>query len=159
MNLSALRKHGKKAITPVLATIILIAITLIAGVAIGGFVFGLFGTLGSAPQVTAVTNSLAAGTAATPAALACTPTAPGGSWVELKNTGSAAASVLSMTVSYYGAPETIAAPAGCTVAVGGITYITVTGLGGTVAANAGDSFQGSVSLSNGAPVPFVGTFH
>ncbi|MDG6907122.1 MAG: type IV pilin [Nitrososphaerota archaeon] len=157
MNLSALRKHGKKAITPVLATIILIAITLIAGVAIGGFVFGLFGTLGSAPQVTAVTNSLAYGTANTAVGMTCAAT-PSGSWIQLKNTGSAAANVLSMTVSYNGAPETIPATGTCSVAVGGTTYILVTGLGGP-AANPGDSFQGSVALSNGAPVPFVGTFH
>ena len=41
----------KKAISPILATVILIAITLIAAVAIAGFVFGLFGSFTSTAQI------------------------------------------------------------------------------------------------------------
>jgi len=47
----------RRAISPVLATVILIAITLIAAIAIAGFVFGLFGTFTSTARVQAsVTN-------------------------------------------------------------------------------------------------------
>jgi len=47
----------RKGISPVLATVILIAITLIAAIAIAGFVFGLFGTFTSTARVQAsVTN-------------------------------------------------------------------------------------------------------
>src|SRR5208337_978130 len=41
------KKNKRKAISPVLATVILIAITLIAAIAVAGFVFGLFGTFTS----------------------------------------------------------------------------------------------------------------
>ncbi|HXX72938.1 MAG TPA: archaellin/type IV pilin N-terminal domain-containing protein, partial [Candidatus Acidoferrales bacterium] len=47
----------RKAISPVLATVILIAITLIAAIAIAGFVFGLFGTFTSTAQVQASVTS------------------------------------------------------------------------------------------------------
>jgi flagellin-like protein len=49
MNLRATR--SKKGISEVLATVILIAITLVAGVAIAGFAFGLFNSLGSTANV------------------------------------------------------------------------------------------------------------
>ena len=47
MNFQKVRRKNRKAISPVLATVILIAITLIAAIAIAGFVFGLFGTFTS----------------------------------------------------------------------------------------------------------------
>src|SRR5215469_4940709 len=53
MNFQKFKKQKKKAISPVLATVILIAITLIAAIAIAGFVFGLFGTFTSTAQVSA----------------------------------------------------------------------------------------------------------
>jgi len=49
----------RKAISPVLATVILIAITLIAAIAIAGFVFGLFGTFTSTARVQASVTSCA----------------------------------------------------------------------------------------------------
>jgi flagellin-like protein len=53
MNFEKVRRKNRKAISPVLATVILIAITLIAAIAIAGFVFGLFGSFTSSPQLTA----------------------------------------------------------------------------------------------------------
>ena len=50
-------KSKRKAISPVLATVILIAITLIAAIAIAGFVFGLFGTFTSTARVSATAVS------------------------------------------------------------------------------------------------------
>ena len=47
------KKSNRKAISPVLATVILIAITLIAAIAIAGFVFGLFGTFTNTAQISA----------------------------------------------------------------------------------------------------------
>ena len=46
------REQQKLGISPAIATVILIAITLVAGVAIGGFVFGLFGSQTTTAQVT-----------------------------------------------------------------------------------------------------------
>ena len=50
-------KGKRKAISPVLATVILIAITLIAAIAIAGFVFGLFGSFTSTARVQASVTS------------------------------------------------------------------------------------------------------
>lgn len=65
-------QHGKKrkAISPVLATVILIAITLIAAIAVAGFVFGLFGSFTSTPQLQA--TNVVCGTTGTAAAVTCT---------------------------------------------------------------------------------------
>ena len=53
-------QHGRKrkAISPVLATVILIAITLIAAIAVAGFVFGLFGSFTSSATVQVVQAAL-----------------------------------------------------------------------------------------------------
>ncbi|MDG6903021.1 MAG: type IV pilin N-terminal domain-containing protein [Nitrososphaerota archaeon] len=57
MNFEKVLQKKRKAISPVLATVILIAITLIAAVAIAGFVFGLFGTFSSSANVQAAVTS------------------------------------------------------------------------------------------------------
>ncbi|MCP8321756.1 MAG: hypothetical protein H3Z52_12595, partial [archaeon] len=44
-------KRKKKGISPVIASIILIAITIAVAIAVAGWVFGLFGTYGSAGGV------------------------------------------------------------------------------------------------------------
>jgi len=49
--------NKRRAISPVLATVILIAITLIAAIAIAGFVFGLFGTFTATARVQASVTS------------------------------------------------------------------------------------------------------
>jgi flagellin-like protein len=47
------RPRARKGITPVLATVILIAMTLISAISLGGFVFGLFGSFTSNAVVSA----------------------------------------------------------------------------------------------------------
>ena len=61
----------RKAISPVLATVILIAITLIAAVAIATFVFGIFGT-SAAPAQLSVQSSPAASCVVTGTSWVCT---------------------------------------------------------------------------------------
>src|SRR5271169_3542280 len=62
----------RKAISPIIATVLIIAVTLIAAVAIGGFVFGIFGSSSNSGEVQVtgialVAVTLAAGSnAATP---------------------------------------------------------------------------------------------
>jgi flagellin-like protein len=55
---------GKKAISPVIATIILIAITIVIAVAVAGWVFGLFKSYSGGPavQILASSSSCSAGT-------------------------------------------------------------------------------------------------
>jgi flagellin-like protein len=166
MNRALRRMERRKAISPIIATVILIAITLIAAIAIAGFVFGLFGSFSASAQVSA-SSSIAStqATAAGQANFACQTTAPTGSYILLTNSGTGAANALSVSVTAGGVTKTV--PIGATACVmsaaGGTTpdeYVTLTGLGftGTQGAS-GVPYTGSVTLSNGAAVSFSGTFH
>jgi len=144
----------RKAISPVLATVILIAITLIAAIAIAGFVFGLFGSFTSSARVQVVSANLAHQIFLNPpctGAPACT--------VYFQNIGTSNANVNSLTLTYGG---TTCVPAfGNAVqipATGTSTPVTLTGVGTCAAGTAGEAFVGSAALSNGGQVPFSGTF-
>ena|ERR1017187_5094923 len=137
-------KQKKKAISPVLATVILIAITLIAAIAVAGFVFGLFGSFTSSARVSASVTSCTHGTALLSV---CN--------ITLSNTGTSNATVNGCQFGGALAGVSAALPLS-PVTAGGTLAITCTGTG--AATVAGQSAVGSVSLSNGASVPFTGTF-
>jgi flagellin-like protein len=94
-------KNARKAISPILATVILIAITLIAAIAVAGFAFGLFGNFTSSAQVSAAVTSCSISTGI------CS--------VTLTNTGTSNANVLACAVQDTGAP--------LTGVVGGLTTV------------------------------------
>lgn len=138
-------QHGKKrkAISPVLATVILIAITLIAAIAVAGFVFGLFGSFTSSALVTAsVTN--------------CSATSKSCN-VLLINSGTANANVgtvCSMTfggVSHAGITNTTA-----TITAGGAAVGLLCTVGGSPVQ--GQALVGQVGISNGGQIQFSGNF-
>ncbi|MDG6919875.1 MAG: type IV pilin [Nitrososphaerota archaeon] len=137
----------RKGISPVIATVILIAITLIAAIAIAGFVFGLFGSFTSTARVSG-TATCASGTA-----LSCTLT--------LSNTGTAATTITGVTITFgtetnlaLGPAASTAAPitAGQNNVYPGLAPATST------AANSGETFLMTVTLANGGSVPISGTF-
>jgi len=153
------RGNKRKAISPVLATVILIAITLIAAIAIAGFVFGLFGTFTSTARISAST-------------VACTHTGggPGATVTDaycqliLNNSGNspATASACSFTgTNGAGAGILSATPTGATAASFTVsttatqTVYCVAGSGTT----AGTMATGTVTLSNGGSALFSGTFN
>ena len=57
-----LKKNNKKAITPVIATIILIAVTLVLALVVGAYTFGLFGSNVKTIQLTSAILSSGAAT-------------------------------------------------------------------------------------------------
>jgi len=146
LNINSARR--RKGISPVLATVILIAITLIAAIAIAGFVFGLFGSFTSSARVEVSYASLAGGAA------------PAGSVVAL-NTGTSNTNVNSMTLTYGGqtcAPAVTGAPVSVTAgAAPGVTLTVTAGTCAAVPAH-GQAYTGSLALSNGGQVPFSGVF-
>ncbi|QQG49299.1 MAG: hypothetical protein HY247_03035 [archaeon] len=155
--------HGRKAITPILATVILIAITLIAGIAIAGFVFNLFNIFGNPPQISYISSStltISSGTLATPGAVAatCTASATAGQSLELHNTGTGAGTIRSVTISSNAGGGTVTVSGvNCVLAAGATKYITFTAVG-TGTANPGDSFSGNVVLTGGQTISFANTF-
>jgi len=143
----------RKAISPVLATVILIAITLIAAIAIAGFVFGLFGSFTSTARVTVASASIVH-SATTPGA---------GSTILALNTGTSTTNANSMTLTFGGQTCTVlfGGPVAITAGVAPGITLTLTAASGTcatVASNAGEAFVGNIALSNGGQVPFSGVF-
>jgi len=143
----------RKAISPVLATVILIAITLIAAIAIAGFVFGLFGSFTSTARVSEVyanLNHVVYTAGVCTGAPLCT--------ITFMNTGTSNANVNSLTLTYGGvtcAPTVASTQIPATGAQTGVTLATI---GSCVAGAVGESFTGSAALSNGGQVPFSGVF-
>ncbi len=141
---------GRKAISPVIATVILIAITLIAAIAIAGFVFGLFGSFTSVARLSVSTTNIASGTT------------PSGT-ITIQNTGTANAAIDSISLVYGGVTYTYTytTPAGPVTA--GSSYTLTLPPTGTSpwalgAATSGETFSGSLAASNGGSISFTGTF-
>jgi len=142
----------RKAISPVLATVILIAITLIAAIAVAGFVFGLFGSFTSTAHVMA---SVASCTTVS-GNLVCTLT--------VQNTGTANAAETSCTIQLAGAPVVGTWAYGKVGATTQTTFVagtTQTGATCTIAGTeppVGSMAEGTIATSNGASVPFSGVW-
>ncbi len=130
---------GKKGISPVLATVILVAITLVAAIGIAGFVFGLFGSFTSTARVSVSSVGLSA--------------VDGSYTVTLTNSGSSSVNVVSMQVG--GSPCTVPSPTVQVVAGQSTSFSGSCTLSG---ANTGTQFSGSVGLSNGGQAFFYGQF-
>jgi flagellin-like protein len=164
-------KYGqRKAISPIIATVLIIAVTLIAAVAIGGFVFGIFGSASSSAQVQVTSQNLIAAdllSSDTAAAPTCSVTGAAND-VTLTNTGTAATTVTGITITWAGAVNSFSV-ATCTVAAAGNAGATTNGnpisiLFGlanqlTTTAVTGQTYTGTVTLGNGAVLLFTGTFN
>jgi len=144
------RPIGKrKAISPVLATVILIAITLIAAIAIAGFVFGLFGSFTKTANVSASVTSCVwtAGTGEV-----CT--------LSMNNSGTANTVANSCTMTYGGVTYTGTVGGTTTLTAGTLSSTTctakITGTPAAVDPGAGASIVGTVLASNGGQILFSG---
>jgi len=139
------RRQGRsRAISPVLATVLLIAITLIASTAIAGFVFGLFGTFTSTAQVSAGT-------------VICSGT-PEVCIVPLQNIGSGNTAITGVcNLAFAGGPYVgTATMTSGSLQAGSSGTASCTAPGSSHAAS-GTEITGSISLGNGAYVLFAGT--
>jgi len=167
--------HGKyaprRAISPIIATVLIIAVTLIAAVAIGGFVFGIFGSASSSAQVQVTSQNIIAAdnlSSGTTKTFACN-TLGAANDITLTNTGTAATTVTGVTLTWAGAVNSFTPSTGCTVAAAGNTGATTNGnpisiiipTTNTLTTNAvtGQTYTGTVSLGNGAVLLFTGTFN
>jgi len=160
----------RKAISPIIATVLIIAVTLIAAVAIGGFVFGIFGSASSSAQVQVTGQNLVAadllvGNAA--AAPTCS-IAGAADDLTLTNTGTAATTVTGVTITWAGAVNSFSIVA-CTSAAAGnagalsngnpinILFTATNHL--SADAVTGQTYTGTVALGNGAVLLFSGAFN
>jgi flagellin-like protein len=145
----------RKAISPIVATVLIIAATLIAAAAILGYVFGIFGSASNTANVAVTSVSLSASKAGS---------------IVLVNTGTASLTLAanpSFTISYGGttcsvtttnSAQTLAGGGGTgTIAVAAPTSGQYCGTTGPVA-TPGEAFTGSVPLPNGEAASFSGAF-
>ena len=135
----------RKAISPILATVILIAITLIAAIAIAGFVFGLFSGFTSSATVTVTLSNLPHGILSA-------------AGLQASNTGTSNTIVNSITLTYGGVTCSPTITATTMTAGAGSIAIPITALNTCVAGAVGEAYVGNLALSNGGQVPFSGTF-
>ena len=147
MNSRTFGRH-RRAISPVLATVILIAITLIAAISIAGFVFGLFGTFTTTAQVGATS-------------VACTHGAGGTAncAIILYNNGNSPAKTTGCSFTGSNGAGAGTLTGGGTIPAGSTLSITCTTGATAGATNPGTQATGSIGLSNGGDALFTGTFN
>ncbi|MBI2185033.1 MAG: hypothetical protein HYU39_08765 [Thaumarchaeota archaeon] len=160
-------RSSRSGISPIIATVIIVAATLVAGVAVGGFVFGVFSTQTATAQVSSSSTSINSGAAGTNFQIRCLATGSVGSIV-LRNTGVSNATVTDITIQYgsqsYTATNTTAAFSTFTGAGTGCGIINS---GGTstiyirdrpLIASSGQAYIGEALLNDGSRVQFTGKF-
>jgi len=160
-------KYGnRRAISPIIATVLIIAVTLIAAVAIGGFVFGVFGTSAQSAQiqVTGTTLNALGFTAGAGGTITCVTTGPTAPYLTMTNTGSASSAVTGITITWAGANNPFALTAATTCSVGAagstsaVTYAQFVAGKVTVLPVSGQTYSGTITLSNGANLLFTGVW-
>ena len=162
MNTMKEYKRGRKAISPIIATVLIIAVTLVASVAIGGFVFGLFGSSTNTAQVTTINSALIHLASGAGLAVTCSGAqgTPAMGFVQLTNLGTANVAVTAVSLTFGGSTYTAAlTDCGGTspVNAGGVLYLQFTANAAS-ATSTGQQYSGFVVTSNGAQVVFTGAF-
>jgi len=152
----------RKAISPVLATVILIAITLIAAIAIAGFVFGLFGTFTSSARlqlsvVNCYSGTTGAGNAATSSYCVLAITNTGGASGSITACSLYGATGISGTLSTGNVPPitagTVPVAAGTTSSAP--VYVGCDNVGLT----SGSAVSGTLVVASGSPLAFSAIAH
>jgi len=155
----------RRAISPIIATVLIIAITLIAAVSIGGFVFGFFGSESNSARVQITGISLVGVTLAA-GSNSASPTCSTGvaaNSIILTNTGTVLASATSISITFGGSVYTFFITGACAVTAAGKASgnpLTIT-MGSTdlvAGATSGATYTGTVTMSNGAVLIFESTF-
>jgi len=138
--------HRRHAISPIVATVLIVAATLIAFAAVAGYVFGILGSGSSTANISVVSVSI--GHAMT----------TGLAVITLTNTGTAGTSATGITVTYSGTTCSLGVAGVTPVNSGATTVYVNNGVGTCVASTTSTPFTGYVSMSNGEEATFAGTF-
>jgi flagellin-like protein len=159
------KNEPRVAISPIIATVLVIAVTLIASVAVGGFVYGIFGQGENSAQTAVTGTALISGdfmSSGTTTAFTCA-TSSSSAYLTLTNTGTGSASVSTISVTWAGGNTAYTVSGICNIGASGsataTTYIifpATTQI--TPSAIAGQGYTGTVTLSNGAQLLFTGTW-
>ena len=163
---SKLSSRRRRAISPIIATVLIIAVTLIASVAVGGFVFGIFAQGQNSAQI-AVTGTalLALNFLSTNAGKTFTcASSSSAAYLTLTNTGSGSSSIAAISLTWAGGNSAFTLLSGtCNIGASGSTTATTyvifpASTKITPSAIAGQTYTGTVTLSNGAQLLLTGTW-
>jgi hypothetical protein len=161
--------NKRRAISDVVATVLIIAVVLIASLAVGGFVFGIFGQAQNTATVAVTATALPAAyfkATGTTTTFTCS-ASPSVAYLTLTNTGTGSTSLVSIIITWSGTNSAFAASGSCLLGAAGsgtaTTYLifpatTKLSAAGAVNAAAGQSYTGTVTLSNGAQLLLAGTW-
>jgi len=157
----------RRAIAPILATVLTVAIAVLASLGVSGFVFGTVSLSQVAPQIAMSGHSLVAsafGTGGGTTTFTCT-TTPSGAYLFLSNSGGARGTVAGVTIGWAGTNNAFTLSGACTIgALGSPTsnmYITFPSSNrltapGAIDALSGQTYTGTITLSDGVKILFTG---
>lgn len=153
-------RQQRKAISPIVATVLIIAATLIAAAAILGYVFGVFGGASNTANVS-VTAAILPGVGSRNGAtfaVACGAGSNATAQLTLSNLGSASTTGTSVYLIYGGNTYSASPAVACNLNSGTTgTVISFTALPITGRTHGG-SYNGYVVLGNGGQAQFTGAF-
>ena len=156
-----LKKNNKKAITPVIATIILIAVTLVLALVVGAYTFGLFGSnVKTVTLTSALLNSGSASSSCAGANFQMTFNDPGGNTYISSLSLSAGGVAQSMTYYYETTPGTASTCASLTLsasttngnAINGGTTTQLDVFFATTGLNSGSTYSYVITFANGQSI-------
>jgi len=160
-------RRGRRAISPIVGTVITVALTLVASYAVSRFVFGVSPAMGNTSQVAVTRTSMGSAdfkSSFTSTRFTCG--SPAGSYLSISNGGTAGATVTAVTLTWAGSTNSYSLSGSCSIGAVGSSTSTQNVLfsaGATeVLTNDGTSggtFTGTLTLDNGAVVPYAGTFN
>jgi hypothetical protein len=154
------RGRGRRALSPILATVVIISTTLIASIAVSGFVFGLSGSAENTALVSVVGISIPTTVDLGPSIVVCSPNSGNsfGGVVRLYNSGTASTQAAFLVFTYAGVTFSVRPSGSCTISPESSLYLLVISLPVTLSVDVGAPFTGYVSTANGAEVLFTGSF-
>lgn len=157
------RRHERKAISPIVATVLIVAATLIAFAAVAGYVFGLFGSATSSGTPQTVGESLASG-ASSAAGFNVTLTNSGGAGVTLQSASVTVggSSYTASPIAYYITVTRTSVSAGAGAPINpSVNTLVVFGAFGATAPTfiAGTTYTINLSYSNGLTSTVSTTAH
>jgi hypothetical protein len=157
--------NGRRGVDTIVATVLVVAVTLAASLAVSGFVFGVTGHAQNSAQI-GVTGSALLATDFTSASatttFTCASSSPG-SYVAITNTGTVGSSVTTVSITWAGTNTAYVLSGACDIgATGSATASTYINFPPTTlitpSAIPGQTYTGTVTISNGARLIFTGTW-
>ena len=157
--------HQRKAVGTVVATVLVVAVALVASLAVSGFVFGVTGRAQNSALLAETGNALRAadfGSTFTASTFTCAPSSSSG-YLAVSNTGMGSTSVVAVSLTWAGVTTAYTVSGACEIGASGSAAATMYIIfpPSTLinpSAVSGQSYTGAVTLSSGAQLLLSGTW-